>query len=135
MDTDVESSKTEWRPVSESFCSLQAHLTDLQAEDPNRVLIARKISRMGFRSEEILAKHFSAYGSVKRVLVAHSKVKPRSGARHVRPGSLGFVVMENVEDVERILSAGAEQIVAKCTISVERFKQSPDPSSARDIRR
>jgi len=130
MDTDVESSKTEWRPVSESFCSLQAHLTDLQAEDPNRVLIARKISRMGFRSEEILAKHFSAYGSVKRVLVAHSKVKPRSGARHVRPGSLGFVVMENVEDVERILSAGAEQIVAKCTISVERFKQSPDPSSA-----
>lgn len=130
MDTDLESSKTEWRPVSESFCSLQAHLTDLQAEDPNRVLIARKISRMGFRSEEILAKHFSAYGSVKRVLVAHSKVKPRSGARHVRPGSLGFVVMENVEDVERILSAGAEQIVAKCTISVERFKQSPDPSSA-----
>uniref|UniRef100_A0A7S1A065 RRM domain-containing protein n=1 Tax=Noctiluca scintillans TaxID=2966 RepID=A0A7S1A065_NOCSC len=130
VDIDVESSKTEWRPVSESFCSLQAHLTDLQAEDPNRVLIARKISRMGFRSEEILAKHFSAYGSVKRVLVAHAKVKPRSGARHVRPGSLGFVVMENVEAVERILSAGAEQIVAKCPISVERFKQSPDPSSA-----
>mmetsp|Transcript_18332 Transcript_18332/g.33224 ORF Transcript_18332/g.33224 Transcript_18332/m.33224 type:complete len:674 (+) Transcript_18332:102-2123(+) len=106
--------------------TLQAHLTALQSEDPRRVFIARRIGRMGFRSEEVLAAHYSRYGQVERVLVAHSKVKPfrsMGNQPRIRPGSLGFIVMENAECVERILEAGLEQVVNGHHIHVESFKR------------
>mmetsp|Transcript_34128 Transcript_34128/g.77873 ORF Transcript_34128/g.77873 Transcript_34128/m.77873 type:complete len:678 (-) Transcript_34128:136-2169(-) len=106
--------------------TLQAHLTALQCEDPRRVFIARRIGRMGFRSEEVLAAHYSHYGQVERVLVAHSKVKPfrsMGNQPRIRPGSLGFIVMEDAECVERILEAGLEQVVNGHHIHVERFKR------------
>jgi len=106
--------------------TLQAHLTGLQREDPRRVFIARRIGRMGFRSEEVLMAHYSQYGKVLRVLVAHSKVKPFrtvGNQPRIRPGSLGFVVMESADCVEQILEAGPQQVVAGHPIHVERFKQ------------
>lgn len=106
------------------------HLTQLQDQDPQCVFIARRISGMGFQSQEILASHFGQYGKVLRVMVAHSKVKPfrRPGTvSRVRPGSLGFVVMEVPENVEIILAMGTEQVVAGHRISVERFEQIAKP--------
>jgi len=106
--------------------TLGMHLTELQGEDPRCVFIVRRVSSMGFQSQELLATHFSQWGMVTRVLVAHSKVKPfrcSGNLPRIRPGSLGFVVMDSVKSVKNILAAGKEQMVADCLISVEPFEQ------------
>lgn len=106
------------------------HLTQLQNEDPKCVFIARRVSGMGFQSQDILARHFGEYGKVLQVLVAHSKVKPfrRPGAQsRIRPGSLGFIVMADPQSVERILAVGMEQTVCGCRISVEPFEKIAKP--------
>jgi len=110
--------------------TLGMHLTDLHEEDPKCVFIVRRVSCMGFQSQELLAQHYSQYGSVKRVLVAHSKVKPvRHGgaAPRIRPGGLGFIVMESFEVVRMILAQGKEQLVVGCHICVEPFEQTAKP--------
>merc|ERR1719464_2261340 len=114
--------------------TLGMHLTELQEEDPRCVFIARRISSMGFRSQELLATHYSHHGEVRRVLVAHSKVKPfrSTGTKpRIRPGSLGFIVMATAESVASILGTGKEQTVAGCGILVEPFEQTATPSECR----
>eukprot|EP00434_Breviolum_minutum_P024609 symbB.v1.2.021732.t1/scaffold1896.1/size96813/3 len=110
--------------------TLGMHLTQLQTEDPKCVFIARRINGMGFQSKDVLSAHYEQYGRVVKVLVAHSKVKPfrRQGAQsRIRPGSLGFIVMDSPQSVEKILAHGANQTVAGHNISVERFEKIAKP--------
>jgi hypothetical protein len=110
--------------------TLGMHLAQLQEEMPECVFIARHIGGMGFQSQDLLESHFKQFGKVERVLVAHSKVKPfrRPGTHsRIRPGSLGFVVMEKKESVDYILTLGSEQIVAGFRICVERFEKTAKP--------
>jgi len=117
--------------------TLGMHLTDMQTEDPRCVFIVRRITSMGFQSQEILTMHFSRYGEVSRVLVAHSKVKPfrnnPTAQPRIRPGSLGFVVMKTAESVELILAGGKEQTVAGVLICVQRFEQPAKPREGRAV--
>lgn len=109
------------------------HLTQLQTEDPKCVFIARRINGMGFESKDVLSAHYEQYGRVLKVLVAHSKVKPfrRQGAQsRIRPGSLGFIVMDSPQSVENILAVGANQFVRGYNISVERFEKIAKPQDA-----
>merc|ERR1719461_817079 len=97
--------------------TLRAHLTSLQSENPDCVFIARRINRLGFRSREILHRHYSGIvpnGEVRRVLVAHSKVKYRDedGQVRTRPGGLGLIVMSSAASVLQILALGQTQQVA-----------------------
>jgi hypothetical protein len=111
-------------PLKKQTLGLQ--LEKLQEEDPDRILIARKISGMGFDSVDLLTAHYSKFGSVFKVLVAHSKVKPfqaKGGQARIRPGSLGFVVMGSTESVQAILDVGKEQVVAGHRIWVEPFER------------
>jgi len=114
------------RPI-DKLNTLQMHLTELQSEDPEHVFIVRGISKMGFDSQNLLHAHYSAFGTVRRVMVTQSKVKPyRSGCQNnprIRPGSLGFVVMDSKQSVARVLAAGAEQMVENCRIRVECYVQ------------
>lgn len=106
--------------------TLGMHLAQLQDEIPECVFIARHIGGMGFQSQDLLESHFSQFGKVEKVLVAHSKVKPfrRPGTHsRIRPGSLGFVVMEKKECVDTILALGSEQNVVGYRICVERFEK------------
>ncbi|CAE6971399.1 unnamed protein product [Symbiodinium natans] len=110
--------------------TLGMHLTQLQTEDPRCVFITRRINGMGFQSKDILSAFYGQYGKVVKVLVAHSKVKPfrRQGAQsRIRPGSLGFVVMDSPEAVEKILEVGTTQKVAGHMISVEPFERIAKP--------
>eukprot|EP00931_Biecheleriopsis_adriatica_P026273 TRINITY_DN15_c1_g1_i1.p1 TRINITY_DN15_c1_g1~~TRINITY_DN15_c1_g1_i1.p1 ORF type:complete len:857 (-),score=184.62 TRINITY_DN15_c1_g1_i1:189-2690(-) len=110
--------------------TLGMHLTELQDEDPQCVFIVRRISSMGFQSQDKLTSHYGQFGKVLKVLVAHSKVKPfrrHSAQARIRPGSLGFIVMKDQQSVEKILALGAEQTVAGCCICVEPFEQIAKP--------
>lgn len=106
--------------------TLRSYLTELLTEDPDCIFITRRINKLGFRSREILKGHFSLYGEVLRVLVAHSKVKPfrdSSGQMRTRPGGLGLVVMRSADDVRSILALGEEQEVAGHQIRVQSFER------------
>lgn len=103
--------------------TLRAHLRELQKIEPERVVLVRKINRLGFESPAILEKHYSKFGKVQRVLVAHSHVKSQNRRffSRLRPSGLGFVVMSKKEDADAILALGPQQ-----TIGGERDADSPD---------
>merc|ERR1740123_689905 len=93
--------------------TLRMQLRSLIHIDSDRVLIVRKINRLGFASQAVLLQHFSWYGVVERVLVAHSRVKSGCappGSLRMRPSGLGFVVMSNVEEAQAILAQGNKHL-------------------------
>merc|ERR1719272_2363415 len=86
--------------------TLRTHLSVLQDEDPMCVLIVRRINRLGFESDAALKEYFTKFGSVRHVLVAHSRVKPNAKRplARVRPAGIGFVVMASQEETNKVLS-------------------------------
>jgi len=99
--------------------SLRQDLELLRERQPECVIIVRKIKKLGFESPQILNDHFSQYGEVKELLVAHSHVKPtakRPNGR-VRPAALGFVVMASAEAAQNAFNAGIDQML--CGVSIE----------------
>jgi len=99
--------------------SLRQDLELLRQRQPENVIIVRKIKKLGFESPQMLDDHFSQYGEVKELLVAHSHVKPsakRPNGR-VRPAALGFIVMADAEAAQKAFKAGTDQMI--CGTSVE----------------
>merc|ERR1719410_2579549 len=111
--------------------TLRMHLRSLVNVDSGRVLIVRKINRLGFASQAVLREHFSWYGTVERVLVAHSRVKSTTAAdkgaspvaSRLRPSGLGFIVMSRVEDAQAILAHGSEQPVNGIVVRIQQFQR------------
>jgi len=110
--------------------TLRAHLQSLVKLDSGRIIIVRKINRLGFASPNVLTAHYSHFGTVDRVLVAHSRVKQTcqwkvelTDAQRLRPSGLGFVVMSEVSEAEAIFAQGAEQLVGGTLIRVQRFER------------
>ncbi|CAJ1336362.1 unnamed protein product [Effrenium voratum] len=118
---------TEGSDANHSGDTLRMHLRSLLHVDSSRVLIVRKINRLGFSSPTILKEHFSWYGTVENVLVAHSRVKSGGGqagiVSRLRPSGLGFVVMSKAEEAEMILTQGNEQQVCGTVIRVQKFER------------
>jgi len=117
--------------------TLRMHLRSLIKIESARILIVRKINRLGFASPELLKNHYSWFGTVENVLVAHSRVKSsavvpvrcmegmpsRTTNSRLRPSGLGFLIMSKVEEAEAILAAGPEQIVYGAVIRVQHFER------------
>mmetsp|Transcript_102587 Transcript_102587/g.203633 ORF Transcript_102587/g.203633 Transcript_102587/m.203633 type:complete len:415 (+) Transcript_102587:127-1371(+) len=110
--------------------TLRAHLQSLVKIDSGRIIIVRKINRLGFASPSVLTAHYSRVGIVDRVLVAHSRVKHAcqwkvepSDAQRLRPSGLGFVVMSKVSEAEAIFAQGVEQMVGGTVIRIQRFER------------
>jgi len=109
--------------------TLSTSLQLLVNEDPDCLFIVRRINKLGFKACRKLKQHFSSYGTVVRVLVAHSTVRqhgdPQCNTRR-RPSSLGFVQMAATEAVKAILAKGSEQEVDGSVIRVQRFERQPN---------
>jgi len=104
--------------------SLRQDLELLKQRQPECVIIVRKIKKLGFESPQILDDHFSQYGEVKELLVAHSHVKPtakRPNGR-VRPAALGFVVMAAPDAAQNAFKAGTDQMIAGVNIELAPFE-------------
>eukprot|EP00435_Cladocopium_sp_Y103_P053173 s1517_g17.t1 len=84
--------------------TLRGYLEELRSEDPRCIFIVRRINKLGFRSKSALESHYSKFGKVLQVCVAHSKVKPlpNSGqTARTRPGNFGLVVMQSPAAVKK----------------------------------
>merc|ERR1719262_1634856 len=105
--------------------TLLASLRSLEVEDPECILIVRRISKLGFKATQSLKKHFSAYGPVVKVLLAHSTARQYCDQQfHVkrRPSNLGFVQMGSAEATKLILALGADQVIEGVAVCVQRFE-------------
>jgi hypothetical protein len=104
--------------------SLREDLELLRTRQPENVIIVRKIKKLGFESPQLIDAHFSQYGEVKELLVAHSHIKPtakRPNGR-VRPAALGFVVMANEVAAQNAFKAGADQMINGIRIELASFE-------------
>lgn len=112
----------------QKLMTLRSHLKEVSSEDPACIFVARKIHTLGFHSHKKLREHYSQYGPVSRVLVAHRKLKAipdsygQMGLPRTRPGSLGLIIMRNAASVQKILALGEEHVVAGHKIRVEIFE-------------
>jgi hypothetical protein len=104
--------------------TLRTHLEALADEDPNRILIVRRINRLGFESPQHLQNHFAEFGTVCRVFVAHSRVKPsaKRPVPRVRPAGLGFVLMETAEDAHKVANSGPQMMINDVSIEVKLYQ-------------
>jgi hypothetical protein len=108
-------------------CQLQiaTHLNDLEQEDPACVFFVRQISKLGFKSPEILREHFEQYGPVSKVLVSnsHDKSSDVPFPVRLRPSGMGFVLMERAEDAAKALAQGEVHVVNGVQIVTRAFEQ------------
>jgi hypothetical protein len=98
------------------FASLRQHLWNLRSIDAKRIVVVRKIHRLGMDSAQLVHSHFSQYGEVSHVLVPPPKMKPSKrlrdpGAGRLYPSPIGFIVMCDSEDMEAIIADSAAQMV------------------------
>eukprot|EP00411_Alexandrium_monilatum_P071571 CAMPEP_0175561990 /NCGR_PEP_ID=MMETSP0096-20121207/37692_1 /TAXON_ID=311494 /ORGANISM="Alexandrium monilatum, Strain CCMP3105" /LENGTH=382 /DNA_ID=CAMNT_0016865221 /DNA_START=26 /DNA_END=1172 /DNA_ORIENTATION=- len=114
------------KPSNRPPQTLSSSLQLLSHENPDCLFIVRHINKLGFKASRTLKRHYSAYGAVVRVLVAHSTVRqhgsPDCHARR-RPSSLGFLQMATPEAVKAILAAGPEQEVDGAMIRIQKFER------------
>mmetsp|Transcript_17259 Transcript_17259/g.14402 ORF Transcript_17259/g.14402 Transcript_17259/m.14402 type:complete len:176 (+) Transcript_17259:3-530(+) len=106
----------------------------LSGVQENRVFTVRRIQKLGFDSAMKLREYFSMWGEVSNLLILHRQAKASSplpdgdgvevnnnSAVRVRPPSVGFVVMEDPNVVERIL-AQPKHVICGHTCDVQKFE-------------
>jgi len=112
-------------------CLLQTaqHLGRLDSQDPEKVVIVRKINRLGFGADAALRQHFGRYGVVEEILLSGAPNKPASSSRpeanvrtRWRPAGFAFLVMESSEAACAALSGGTEQLINGVTVLVSEFR-------------
>jgi len=112
-------------------CLLQTaqHLGKLDSEDPTKVVIVRKINRLGFGAEAALWDHFSRYGMVEEILPSGAPSKPTNNSgteakarTRLRPAGFAFVVMGSSDAAHAVLNAGAQQLINGVTVLVNEFR-------------
>jgi hypothetical protein len=103
--------------------TLRNDLEYLRTKDKRCVFVTRRINKLGFKSRQMLRNHFSQFGNVQQVLVAHSKLKsPQEAYNRTRPGNFGFVIMSNPQEVERVFESGTVQEIMGFEIQVHKFE-------------
>jgi hypothetical protein len=105
---------------------IATRLNELQVEDPDKIVVVRKINRLGFDSADILREHFEQFGSVDKVRLSNAHDKERgSYPFHVRlrPSGFGFVVFENSEAAAQVLAEGESRVINGVEVHVRAFER------------
>jgi len=104
---------------------LATHLNQLEDEDPSKVIIVRKINRLGFDSANILKEHYASIGAVSKVLLSnqHERQAGLPFQVRLRPSGIAFLVFETVEGAAKALAQGPTQTVAGFEIFVRAFEK------------
>jgi len=105
--------------------SLATILRDLAQLDSARVVMVRKINRLGLESAAALESYFSRFGTLERVMVSHSRSKSTFGQTRLRPATLGFLLMSSADEVQAILAAGGEHMINDIPVIASPFESHP----------
>jgi hypothetical protein len=122
-----------YHPKRNSPLQIATQLTELQSEDPDKVICARKINRLGFESADILSKHFEQYGPVDKVLLSNAH-RREPGVYNfpvrLRPSGIGFVVFKNSKVVAQVLAVGESHVVNGVEVHMRAFVRKACDKSA-----
>lgn len=114
--------------------TLSTSLQLLSKENPDVLIIVRRINKLGFKAARKLKQYFQQFGTVTRVLVAHSTCRQQGGESQVnarrRPSSLGFIHMTSADAVRQVLALGSEQEVDGALIRVQKFERQHGEAAA-----
>jgi len=105
--------------------TLKNYLKELNGEDASCMFVVRRVSRLGFKCEEVLHQTFAKFGKVKKVLVTKGGKTQRRGPLRSRVAALGIVVMDSAAAVKKILSQGEEQLIGGQILKVQGFEKTP----------
>merc|ERR1719324_1477955 len=124
--------KKDRRSKRRNVLLIATHLNELQEEDPSKIVIVRKINRLGFDSAEILKAHFERFGPVNKVRLsnAHAKQPGNSFRFRVRPSGIAFLLFEDAEAAAKALAAGDSQIIANVEVFVRGFERRQDDQNS-----
>jgi hypothetical protein len=114
------------RPKRCALLQLASHLNELQSKDPDKILMVRKINRLGFDSAPTLKKHFEQFGLVDTVRLSNAHQKEPGGHTfqvRLRPSGIGFVVFENSEAAARVMAEGETHIINGVEVHVRAFER------------
>lgn len=108
---------------------IATQLHQLEGEDPSKLLVVRKINRLGFNSANLLTEHYGRYGTVSNVLLSNNHEKQASAPFPVRlrPSGIGYVLFESADAAARALEEGATQVVAGVEIAVRAIEKRQAP--------
>jgi hypothetical protein len=100
-------------------------LNELQEEDADCIVFARRIQRLGFDSQRILRNHFKQYGKVEKVLLsnAHQHSEHTDSSLRLRPSGLALILMANRDSAAAILAEGDVQRVQGVDVQIRRFER------------
>jgi len=124
------------RSSSRKMQTLSTSLQLLSNVNEEHLFIVRRIHKLGFKAGRVLKRYFSIFGTVVRVLVAHSTVRS-DGDSHCyarrRPSSLGFIQMSSTTAVDKILQMGPELEIGGSVIRIQKFhRQHADEAAAEE---
>ena len=90
------------------------HALDNESDDC--IVVVRRITRLGFKSNRILKLRFEEIGwEVRNVVLLPSRSRPMDGspsggAPHARPSSMGFVVFSEPQNAKECLALGSVDV-------------------------
>jgi len=106
--------------------SLREDMERLKHQDPECVLVVKKIKKLGFESPTVLKEHFGQYGIVLDVMVALTHSPQKTKSTRVRPAAMGFVVMGDASAAKHALQAGVSQDISGVVIELRSFSSFND---------
>jgi hypothetical protein len=104
---------------------IATQLNELQSEDPDKLLIVKKINRLGFDSADILKAHFEQFGPVEKVRLSNAHTKDAGTSHHVRlrPSGIAFVLFKSSEAAAQVLAEGDTQSIHGLEVYVRGFER------------
>lgn len=105
--------------------SLRSHFAQLDGVARDRIFLVRRVQQLGLGSADAVQTHFSTYGTVERVLVAHSPVlsQCKTYVRHLRPSNMAIVVMASAAMTEAVHDDAMEHCIQGILVNVERYER------------
>lgn len=114
-------------------------LNELEGEDPDCILFARRIHKLGYKSAETLRAHYEQYGEVRKVLLSnkHQYSDDDPFPLRLRPSGTALILMAHKDAAAAVLAAGEVQVVGDVEVQIRRFerrlpKQNTCPSNLDD---
>jgi hypothetical protein len=109
----------------------------LDDEPDECIVVVRRITRLGFKSNRILKSRFEQMGwDVRNVVLLPSRSRPADGspggnAPHARPSSMGFVVFTRPQQAKECLSLGSIDVEG-IQVLVQPFTRQYKPTNAKE---
>lgn len=107
-------------------------------EEPDEcIVVVRRITRLGFKSNRIIKFRFEQIGwNIRNVVLLPSRSRPAEGSPggsvpHARPSSMGFVVFSSAGQAKECLKMGSIEVEG-VQVLVQPFTRQYKPTSAKD---